>query len=58
MLAAGQPLPHRESSEDLSSNESGWVYDAALGSVQIKVPDTATDLLLEISFDHFDMIGM
>ena len=58
VLAAGQPLPHRESSEDLSSNESGWVYDAALGSVQIKVPDTATDLLLEISFDHFDMIGM
>ena len=58
VLAAGQPLPHRESSEDLSSSESGWVYDAALGSVQIKVPDTATGLLLEISFDHFDMIGM
>lgn len=54
----GQPIPHREAPEDLAAFHSGWVYDAGLGSVQIRVPDDGTDIDLEISFDHFDMIGM
>ncbi|NMA76493.1 MAG: DUF4968 domain-containing protein [Actinomycetales bacterium] len=54
----GRPVPHRESPEDLEAAELGWVYNASLGSVLVKVPHTGTDLDLEISFDHFDMIGM
>lgn len=56
--ADGRPVAHRESPEELDAAESGWIYDAALGSVLVKVPDTGVDIELEISFDHFDMIGM
>ncbi|WP_114855313.1 TIM-barrel domain-containing protein [Brachybacterium sp. YJGR34] len=58
VLRDGQLVPHRESPEDLLGAESGWYYDAALGSVRISLPDDGEDLELEISFDTFDMIGM
>ncbi|MFC7458319.1 TIM-barrel domain-containing protein [Brachybacterium sp. GCM10030267] len=56
--ANGRSLEHRPEAADFEGHDSGWYYDAALGSVQIALPDDGDDLDLEISFETFDMIGM